>query len=118
MTSSNSVTLNQQLSQELTRRETEILLLVGSGMSNKEIARHLGLSDGTVKVYVHSIFRKTGAKSRYGLVAQMAARNEARSRDVRQKIEYLRSLWLAAQARPQNPAAPAVRREAEEDWGR
>lgn len=36
---------------------------------------------------------------------QMAARNEARSRDVCQKIKYLRALWLAAQARSQTQEA-------------
>jgi hypothetical protein len=36
---------------------------------------------------------------------QMAARNEARSRDVCQKIEYLRALWLTAQARSQSREA-------------
>jgi hypothetical protein len=45
-------------------------------------------------------------------------REMRRARATFAKIEYLRSLWLAAQARPPNPAAPAVRREAEEDWGR
>jgi DNA-binding NarL/FixJ family response regulator len=101
MTSSNRVALDQQGPQELTRREREVALLLGTGMSNKEIARQLGLNDGTVKLYVHSILRKTGARNRYGLIAQMAARNEARSRDVCQKIEYLRALWLAAQVRSQ-----------------
>jgi DNA-binding NarL/FixJ family response regulator len=105
MTSSNSVALDQQCPQELTRREKEVALLVGTGMSNKEIAQQLGLSDGTVKLHVHSILLKTGSRNRYGLITQMAARNEARSRDVCQKIEYLRALWLAAQAR--SPAAPS-----------
>jgi DNA-binding CsgD family transcriptional regulator len=61
----------------LTHREREILLWVGDGMSNKEIARQLGLSPGTVKLHVHSIFSKTGTRSRYALVAQMAARSAA-----------------------------------------
>jgi DNA-binding CsgD family transcriptional regulator len=113
MTSSNGVALGQHWPR-LTRREREVLLWVGGGMSNKEVARRLGLSPGTVKHHVHIIFSKTGARNRYGLVVQM--QNEARSRDVRQKIEYLRSLWLAAQARPQNPVAPAVRRGTEEEW--
>jgi LuxR family maltose regulon positive regulatory protein len=46
----------------LTHRERELLLWVGGGMSNKEIAQRLGLSVGTVKQHVHSIFRKTGAR--------------------------------------------------------
>jgi DNA-binding NarL/FixJ family response regulator len=99
MTSSNGVALDQQWPQELTRREREVALLLGTGLSNKEIARQLGLSVGTVNLHVHRILLKTGARNRYGLITQMAARNEARSRDVCQKIEYLRALWLAAQAR-------------------
>jgi len=61
----------------LTHREREILLWVGGGMSNKEIARRLGLSVGTVKLHVHSIFMKTGAKTRFNLIVQMAARSSA-----------------------------------------
>ena len=76
MTSSNGVALGQHWRQ-LTRREREILVWVGSGMSNKEVARGLGLSPGTVKLHVHSILSKTGARSRYTLVAQMVARSAA-----------------------------------------
>jgi len=64
MTNSNSVALDQYWPR-LTRREREILVWVGGGMSNKEVARGLGLSPGTVKLHVHSIFRKTGARRRY-----------------------------------------------------
>jgi DNA-binding NarL/FixJ family response regulator len=53
---------------ELTRREREVVLLVGAGMSNKEIAQQLGLSVGTVKLYVHHILVKTGARKRSNLV--------------------------------------------------
>jgi two-component system nitrate/nitrite response regulator NarL len=75
MVSSKSVSLGQHWLR-LTRREREVLLWVG-GMSNKEIARQLGLSDGTVKQHVHNIFQKTGARRRHELVAQMALRNSA-----------------------------------------
>ena len=71
MTSSNSVALGLQW-RRLTRREREILLWVGGGMSNKEIARLLGLSTGTVKQHVHRVLQKTGATRRSELVAQMA----------------------------------------------
>lgn len=76
-TSSNSVALGRQRPQELTRRESEVVLLVGTGMSNREIAQQLGLSVGTVKLHVHHIFRKTGARRRSNLVVQMAARGSA-----------------------------------------
>jgi DNA-binding CsgD family transcriptional regulator len=76
MTSPISVALGQHWLR-LTHREREILIWVGDGMSNKEIARRLGLSPGTVKLHVHSIFSKTGTRSRYALIAQMAARSAA-----------------------------------------
>jgi DNA-binding NarL/FixJ family response regulator len=48
----------------LTRREREILGLVGRGLSNKEIARVLGCSDQTVKNHLTSIMRKTDTGDR------------------------------------------------------
>ena len=77
MTGSNGIALHQQWPQKLTRREMEVALLVGTGMSNKEIARRLELSPGTVKLHVHSIFTKTGARNRYELMAKSAARSVA-----------------------------------------
>jgi DNA-binding NarL/FixJ family response regulator len=44
--------------EELTERETEILKLVSTGASNKEIANALYLSEKTVKNYLSTIFRK------------------------------------------------------------
>jgi DNA-binding NarL/FixJ family response regulator len=73
VTSSDSVPLSQQWPPaRLTRREREVLLLVVTGLSNKEIARRLGLSTGTVKLHMHKIFQKTGAKRRSELMAQMS----------------------------------------------
>jgi DNA-binding NarL/FixJ family response regulator len=46
----------------LSPRELEVALLVSRGLSNKEIARELRLSDGTVKLHVHSIFLKLRAQ--------------------------------------------------------
>jgi two-component system nitrate/nitrite response regulator NarL len=42
----------------LTRRETEILQLVAEGMSNKEIANRLTITEGTVKNHVHNALEK------------------------------------------------------------
>ncbi|MBH5398291.1 response regulator transcription factor [Bradyrhizobium sp. CNPSo 4010] len=42
----------------LTPRERQIVRLVSEGMSNKEIAHQLNVSDGTVKVHLHNIFQK------------------------------------------------------------
>jgi two-component system, NarL family, nitrate/nitrite response regulator NarL len=42
----------------LTRRESEILQLVAAGMSNKEIANELTITEGTVKNHVHNALEK------------------------------------------------------------
>jgi two-component system nitrate/nitrite response regulator NarL len=49
---------------DLTPREQEILRHLAEGQSNKLIARHLGISDGTVKLHVKAILRKLGVHSR------------------------------------------------------
>lgn len=48
----------------LTPRERDILERLAVGESNKVIARHLGISDGTVKLHVKSVLRKLGVHSR------------------------------------------------------
>jgi len=48
----------------LTRREQQLVPLIGRGLSNKEIASHLGLSEQTVKNHIHRILRKVGASDR------------------------------------------------------
>jgi DNA-binding NarL/FixJ family response regulator len=58
-------------SSTLSPREREVALLVARGLSNKEIARELGLSVGTVKLHIHSIFMKLGAHKRYMLIYLM-----------------------------------------------
>lgn len=48
----------------LTKREMEILCHLAGGMSNKMIARELGITDGTVKLHVKAVLRKLGVNSR------------------------------------------------------
>jgi DNA-binding CsgD family transcriptional regulator len=48
----------------LTPREIEVLAALGKGLSNKAVARQLGISPHTVKFHVESLFRKLGAGSR------------------------------------------------------
>jgi two-component system, NarL family, response regulator len=48
----------------LTGRETEVLQLLRVGISNKEIARQIHVSEGTVKAHVREILSKLGAISR------------------------------------------------------
>ena len=60
----------------LTSREREITLLVSAGLSNKEIARKLVLTEGTVKVHLHNIYQKLEISNRASL-ASLAARAAA-----------------------------------------
>ncbi|NJR59500.1 MAG: response regulator transcription factor [Cyanobacteria bacterium CRU_2_1] len=48
----------------LTRREQEILALIAAGKTNQEIASHLYITSGTVRVHVHTILHKLGVNDR------------------------------------------------------
>jgi DNA-binding NarL/FixJ family response regulator len=56
----------------LTRREQEIVRLVGAGLGNKEIARRLGVSLATVRTHLSSVYGKLGAASRVELALYAA----------------------------------------------
>jgi two-component system nitrate/nitrite response regulator NarP len=64
----------------LAPRERQIAALVGRGMRNREIADALAMSEGTVKVYLHTIYQKLGIKNRteLALIAH-ATENETSS---------------------------------------
>ncbi|MGC4049345.1 MAG: response regulator transcription factor [Paludibaculum sp.] len=51
----------------LTPREGQLITLLSQGLKNKEIATCLGISEGTVKVYLSKLFQKVGAKDRFEL---------------------------------------------------
>ena len=48
----------------LTQREREVLVLVTKGMANKQVARHLGISERTVKAHLTSVFQSLGVTDR------------------------------------------------------
>ena len=57
----------------LTRRQEELVKLVGEGLRNREIARRCGLTEGTVKLHLHHIYGKLGISSRAQLIMMLAA---------------------------------------------
>jgi DNA-binding NarL/FixJ family response regulator len=60
----------ERLMETLTPRELEVLHLLAEGLPNKAIARHLGISDHTVKFHVNAIMGKLGAQSRTDAVVR------------------------------------------------
>lgn len=59
---------------ELTPRESEVLGHLSDGLSNKEIAGRMGISDHTVKFHVNAILQKLGASTRTEAVVSAARR--------------------------------------------
>ena len=48
----------------LVPRERQLIRFVRQGLRNREIASELGVTEGTVKVYLHTVFEKLGVSSR------------------------------------------------------
>ncbi len=62
----------------LTPREEQVVALVAEGLSNREAAAELGLSEHTVKKYLLRIFDKLGISTRVELVLYAISRGESR----------------------------------------
>ena len=52
----------------LTRRQQQLIPLIAQGLTNKEIASQLNLSEGTIKNHIHEILRRVGASDRLQVV--------------------------------------------------
>ena len=68
-----SITIADNL---LTDRERQIIALVSEGLSNKEIARRLKISGGTIKVHLHNVYQKLAINNRTVLAALAILQNE------------------------------------------
>ncbi len=60
----------EPLVEPLTERELEVLTLLASGRPNKEVARDLFVSVGTVKTHTNNIYRKLGVRNRAEALAR------------------------------------------------
>jgi LuxR family transcriptional regulator, maltose regulon positive regulatory protein len=58
------------LGEQLTRREVSILKRLESGLSNKEIAEAIFVSEGTLKWHLHNVYSKLNVKNRSGAMAR------------------------------------------------
>ncbi|PYX11621.1 MAG: DNA-binding response regulator [Acidobacteria bacterium] len=56
--------VEDELSEEITSRETDVLKMLAEGLVNKDIAARLGISEHTVKFHISSILDKLGASTR------------------------------------------------------
>jgi two-component system nitrate/nitrite response regulator NarP len=61
-----------KLGPPLTQRERKLVMLVARGLRNRDIAAELGITEGTVKVYLHAIFDKLGVANRTELAIRAA----------------------------------------------
>jgi DNA-binding NarL/FixJ family response regulator len=67
----------RRLATILTIRETEVMQCVASGLSNQQIAEKLIVSEGTIKIHVHNIYRKLGINNRVDLTLYAQKRGVA-----------------------------------------
>ena len=63
-------TLQSQVSEQLTNRESEILRMLADGLANKAIAARLRISEHTVKFHISSVLAKLGTATRTEAVTQ------------------------------------------------
>jgi DNA-binding NarL/FixJ family response regulator len=70
----------------LSKQESKIARLISEGMSNREIAVHLGLSGHTVKNYLFKIFDKLGISNRVELALYVASREDRIDLDVEEAV--------------------------------
>jgi two-component system nitrate/nitrite response regulator NarL len=62
--------VSDQQDERLTARQRQIVALLVQGMTNKEIARVLDITEGTVKVHLHDIFQRLDVATRAKLAAK------------------------------------------------
>lgn len=61
---------NEIVTRKFSQKELDILMMAGSGLSNREIAGKFGLTEGSVKWYLQQIYNKIGTRRRAALVGR------------------------------------------------
>lgn len=76
---SNVIELEDGSRETLTQRQTEVLRELAKGLSNKQIARNLNVTEGTIKIHLASIFRilKVASRTEALLIAQKMGLGES-----------------------------------------
>jgi two-component system, NarL family, nitrate/nitrite response regulator NarL len=64
----------------LTPRQSKVMAFAAEGLSNKEIARRLNVTEGTDKCHLHQIYRKLGIGNRTALAALAFQHSSTRRR--------------------------------------
>ncbi len=103
MSTSPQVSINPALLPVLTglsNRQRQLIELLGYGLTNKEISARSGLTEDTVKVYLHRIRQKWPHLTRHGAV-RIAVRDHERKQAIRL------SEWIKEYGESLNPGALA-----------
>ncbi|ASR35771.1 DNA-binding response regulator [Prauserella marina] len=66
--------MRQPAAAPLSKRETEVLELIAGGSTNREVAKHLFISESTVKTYLLQVYSKLGVNDRAAAVATAYSR--------------------------------------------
>jgi DNA-binding NarL/FixJ family response regulator len=84
--------LNPDALSDLTSREGEVLLLLEEGLTNRDIAKRLYISEGTVKSHVHQVLRKLKVRDRKEAVQVLRLQKAAEGKLVLTKTGFRREI--------------------------
>ena len=63
----------------LSQREQQVITLVCDGLSDKEIADNLGVTEGAIKIHLQAIYQKLGPRSMFELMITLAHRKRRKA---------------------------------------
>jgi DNA-binding NarL/FixJ family response regulator len=74
----------------LTPRQKDLLRLLAAGHTNTQIARHLGIAEGTVRTHLENIYERLGVSSRTAAVTRAFADSVASGLTAKPPADFLR----------------------------